>query len=165
MTTAGIERLSALVRFSLRSNPARRNILRQASLCLAVLFLSQYPHALHASVLSQECDIDGGPCAKTVGGAYVILDIEPKPVKAMKELTFTVTLKGMKEYEGLRLKLQMPGMFMGNNEVRLARSAGGRYTGKGVVPKCHSGKRVWSATVELPGSTPAEVSFLFNVRY
>lgn len=134
-----------------------------------LLPLMYYPQTIQAADLNspviQDCDINKGPCSKKVGTVQVVLDIDPRPVKAMKELTFTVTLTGAKEYESLRLKLKMPDMYMGNNVVKLVRSGGGRYTGKGVVPKCHSGKRLWSATVELPGTTPPETAFLFNVLY
>lgn len=136
---------------------------------LLLLPLVYYPQTIQAADLNppavQDCDINNGPCSKKVGTAQVVLDIDPKPVKAMKELTFTITVKGMKEYESLRLKLKMPDMYMGNNEVRLVRAGGGRYTGKGAIPKCHSGKRLWVATVEIPGLTPPETSFLFNVLY
>lgn len=113
----------------------------------------------------QDCAINEGPCSKKNGALTVTLDIAPKPVKAMKSLVFTVTVKGAKEYDSLKLKLQMPGMSMGNNEVKLVKVGAGKYSGVGVVPKCHSGKRLWSATVELPGVTPVETAFLFNVQY
>ena len=112
-----------------------------------------------------DCDINKGSCESMVGSTRIMLNIEPKPVKAMKELTFTVTLKGAADYKDLRLSLQMPSMYMGNNEVKLVRTAPGVYTGKGVIPKCHSGNKVWSATIELPGLTPSETSFTFNVLY
>ncbi len=112
-----------------------------------------------------DCDINSGSCVNKVGSAQIMLTIEPKPVKAMQELTFTVTLKGAADYKNLRLSLQMPAMYMGNNEVKLVKTAPGIYTGKGVIPKCHSGNKVWSATVELPGLTPSETPFTFNVLY
>ncbi|HEY4744139.1 MAG TPA: hypothetical protein VIH45_05725 [Desulfuromonadaceae bacterium] len=138
--------------------------------CLIVMLLSLglHPcagHAADSTPPAQTCDINRGPCSQKAGTAHITLDIAPKPVTAMKELTFTVTVAGIKEYEELRLKLNMPGMYMGTNEVRLVRSGNGRYTGKGVVPRCHSNKRLWSATVELPGQSPSETVFLFNVLY
>ena len=113
----------------------------------------------------QDCEIHKGPCSKKIGAVNIVLNIEPKPVKAMKALTFTVTLKGTREYESLRLTLKMPGMFMGNNVVKLVRVGGGKYSGKGVIPRCPSGKRLWFATVEVPGITSPEPSFMFNVLY
>ena len=101
--------------------------------------------------------------AQKNGSAQIVLAIEPKPVKAMKKLEFTVTLTGINGPENLKLKLQMPGMFMGTNEVTLVKAGGEKYTGTGVIPKCHSGNKLWSATVELPGLTPSEMSFLYNV--
>ena len=136
---------------------------------LPVFLLSISVYSVYASEektsQSQACEINQGPCLRKIGGASVIFDIEPKPVKANRELAFTVTLRGVKEYDSLRLKLQMPGMYMGNNVVKLVRSGEGIYTGKGVAPKCGSGKKLWSASVELPGLILPETSFLFNVLY
>lgn len=136
---------------------------------LLLLFLLHTPDVLHAADIyassAPDCRVDIGPCSKKSGGAHLVLDIGPKPLKAMKELIFIVTITGMKEQENIKLKLQMPGMFMGNNEVRLVGIGGGKYTGTGVVPKCHSNKRLWSAVVEVPGLPSSETSFLFNVLY
>jgi hypothetical protein len=141
----------------------------QLHLLCAIVLLSHHPPAAHASTtnpsLAQECEINAGPCSKKSGDAQVLLDIQPKPVKAMGELTFTVTVKGMKDYESLKLDLKMPGMYMGTNEVTLVKTGAGRYTGRGIIPRCHSGKRLWSATVVMPGHNPPETSFLFNVLY
>jgi hypothetical protein len=141
----------------------------QISLLSLALVLLQGVHPLHAAdtkvPLIQDCEINNGFCTKKTAAVTVALDVAPKPVKAMKELVFTVTVKGTKEYESLKLKLQMPGMYMGDNVVELVKVGDGKYTGKGVVPKCHSGKRLWSATLELPGLNPSETSFLFNVLY
>lgn len=124
---------------------------------------------LHAAGMNgtpvQDCAINEGPCSKKTGVMTVTLDVAPKPVKAMKSLVFTVTVKGAREYDSLKLKLQMPGMSMGNNVVKLVKVGAGKYSGVGVVPKCHSGKRLWSATVEIPGATPVETAFLFDVQY
>jgi len=40
------------------------------------------------------CDIQLGPCTRVKETLTVTLDIIPKPVKAMKELTFRLTLTG-----------------------------------------------------------------------
>ncbi len=137
-------------------------------LCTLAL-LSQRPHVVNASTMNavpaRDCDINKGPCSKKAGTAQVTLDIRPKPVKAMEELTFTVTMRGMKEYESLKLDLQMAGMYMGGNAVTLVRTGAGTYTGKGVIPKCHSGQTLWSATVGMPGHNPPDTSFRFNVLY
>ena len=147
-------------------SPARW--LKRLHIPLLFALLLHNPHTISAAGTNntpavRDCDINKGPCAQKIGTVQVVLDIGPKPVTAMKELTFTVTLTGMSDYENLKLKLQMPDMYMGTNQVTLVKVGRGKYTGTGVVPRCHSGKKVWSATVELPGLTPPEASFLFNV--
>ncbi len=117
-----------------------------------------------------DCNINLGPCAKRIGAAEIILDITPRPVKVMKELSFTVILKG-KRADRLILDLGMPGMYMGKNRVILEKTAGGTYKGKGVIPKCPSGRKLWRAVVYLPeaGNSTAnnntKADFLFNVTY
>lgn len=107
-----------------------------------------------------DCAVDEGPCVKKSGNTEVIFDITPKPVKAMEELMFKVSLKGAAP-ERLILDLSMPGMHMGKNEVVLKKTADGIYTGKGVIPKCPSGKKLWRAKIINNDKTIAE--FLFNV--
>lgn len=128
---------------------------------IASLFLLLYSYSSPAA--NADCDIDKGACSRMLGNAMVIFDIQPKPVKAMRELNVDVLLKGMNGHEMLRLNFDMPGMYMGKNEVILKRVADGKYTGKGVIPRCPSGKRLWRATVEIPDTGKAE--FIFNVNY
>ncbi|MBI5213880.1 MAG: hypothetical protein HY957_11025 [Nitrospirae bacterium] len=117
-----------------------------------------------------DCNIDAGPCTKKIGAAEIILDITPRPVKVMKELSFTVTLRG-KTVDRLSLDLGMPGMYMGKNMVVLEKTAVGTYKGKGVIPKCQSGRKLWRATVNMPNAghdtakNNVKVDFLFNVSY
>jgi hypothetical protein len=111
-----------------------------------------------------DCEIDKGPCSKTIGRMTIIFDIAPRPVKAMAELTFTLTITGNAAPPlELVLSLGMPGMYMGKNRVHLGRNTDGTYTGKGVIPRCPSGRKLWRATVEMPEK--GEVSFTFNVTH
>lgn len=155
---------------SLHSFPTARvyraKVLQLLLLSIFVLPLA-HPGAVQAvtdkASASQDCEINKGACSKKSGDTIVTLDIQPKPVRAMQELSFTVTLKGTGAYDSLKLDLQMLGMNMGPNQVTLVKSGSGSYTGKGVIPKCHSGKKLWSATVAIPGQ--AATSFRFNVLY
>jgi hypothetical protein len=104
-------------------------------------------------------DIHDGPVTKAAGGQTVILDISPKPVAAMRELTFTVELPGYDGPVAPILDLGMPEMRMPPNRVTLNREVEGRYRGKGVIVRCRSGKRTWTATVILPGGDSAVFSF------
>ncbi|HAK87824.1 MAG TPA: hypothetical protein DHV16_09390 [Nitrospiraceae bacterium] len=112
-----------------------------------------------------DCNIDSGPCTKRIGASEIILDITPRPVKVMKELSFTVTLRG-KTADRLILDLGMPGMYMGKNKVVLKKTADDTYKGKGVIPKCPSGRKLWRATVYLPDAgNNKKADFIFNVSY
>ena len=88
-----------------------------------------------------DCSIDRGSCTKLIGKTEVIFDISPKPVKVMKELLFSVTVKSTKIKAPLLLVLSMPGMYMGRNEVVLKQGPDGTFTGRGIIPRCPAGKK------------------------
>ncbi len=93
------------------------------------------------------------------GSQRVLLDIAPIPVKALKELTFSVELPGYGAAGIPWVDLGMPGMRMPPNRVDLVRKGDGRYRGKGVLVKCSGGTRTWTATVHLPGKRTALFTF------
>jgi hypothetical protein len=100
-----------------------------------------------------------GPFVAFAGSQKVLLDIAPIPVKAMKELSFSVELPGYGAAGILWLDLGMPGMRMPPNRVDLVKEGDGRYRGKGVLVKCTGGTRTWTATVSLPGKGTALFTF------
>ncbi len=106
-----------------------------------------------------DCDIDRGPCEKEgPGGLRLALEIGPRPVKAMADLQFTVRAwRAGQPLAGKagEISLQMPGMYMGENRVKLVAQADGSLQGKGLLVRCPTGKRVWAAEVTLPGGDPA----------
>ena len=109
------------------------------------------------------CDIQLGPCTRVKETLTVTLDIIPKPVKAMKELTFRLTLTGRELSDNPHIDLSMPGMDMGPNRVLMARVGNNTYEGLGVIVKCPSGRRTWKAKVTLPDA--GVMDFVFDVLY
>ena len=114
------------------------------------------------------CDPSRAPCARSLEGVVVTLDVSPRPVRAMTDLVFTVTASppGVAGAGGARIALSMPGMVMGDARVALAPVGDGRWQGRGVIVRCPSGKRTWSAQLELPrgsGQGPLRTSFTFDV--
>jgi hypothetical protein len=103
-------------------------------------------------------DIHSGPVSRKAGSLIVTLDIAPKPVRSMRELLFTVSVPG---YEGQppRIDLAMPGMAMPPSRVTLAKGTDGLYRGTGVIVRCVSGRRTWTAAVTVPGHPPAAFPF------
>ncbi len=104
-------------------------------------------------------DIHAGPVAASAGGQEVILDISPRPVRAMRELAFAVELPGAGGGATPRIDLEMPGMRMPPNRVDLRKGADGLYRGTGAIVRCGSGRRTWSATVTLPDGARAVFTF------
>ena len=112
---------------------------------------------------SVNCNIQKAPCTLVLSGREVTLDIQPKPVRAMKDLTFRVTITGEQLSSLPHIDLGMPGMKMGPNRVVLKEAASGIYKGVGVIVRCPSGRKTWSATVTFPGL--GEATFIFEVIY
>lgn len=111
------------------------------------------------------CDLHVEACVHRVDDTDIILEVTPRPVQAMTDLVFTVTLSGSGEslQSPPYIDLGMPGMDMGPNRVKMKPVGKNVYEGKGVIVKCPSGHRVWRATVTVPDMGKAE--FIFDVIY
>lgn len=96
---------------------------------------------------------------KVAGDPNVLLDISPKPVRPMKELTFAVEARGFEGSGRTWIDLGMEGMHMPPNRVDLVMDPDGRFRGRGILVRCRSGMRTWTATVHLPGDRKAVFSF------
>jgi hypothetical protein len=109
------------------------------------------------------CDVHKGTCTQKLQNTDIILDISPKPVRAMTDLKFTITLTGKQGVSEPFIDLGMPGMKMGPNRVLLKSNGKGVYSGTGTIVRCPSGKRIWQATVTVPDM--GSVEFIFDVIY
>jgi hypothetical protein len=113
------------------------------------------------------CDLADGPCTGRLdGGGEVTLEIAPRPIRTMTDLTVRLDLAGGGDAEQVVIAFAMPGMEMGRNEVRLEPSGGGRFGGGAVLVRCPSGRRDWIAEVrvERPGAPRRTVRFQLGVR-
>jgi hypothetical protein len=109
------------------------------------------------------CDVHKGTCTQKLQNTDIILDISPKPVRAMTDLKFTITLTSKQGVSEPFIDLGMPGMKMGPNRVLLKSNGEGVYSGTGTIVRCPSGKRIWQATVTVPDM--GSVEFIFDVIY
>jgi hypothetical protein len=111
------------------------------------------------------CDLHQGACKQSLEASTVTLTVTPRPVKAMQDLVFQVSLKGKlpPETQPPYIDLGMPGMDMGPNRVQLKSTGNATYEGKGVIVRCRSGRRTWQATVTIPNVGRTE--FIFDVVY
>jgi len=118
-----------------------------------------------------DCDLSAGPCQKVVEGVGISLEAEPRPVRSMADLDFTVRASraaGPAAAADGAIALTMPGMYMGESRVALAPAQGGALRGKGVIVRCPSGSRTWSAEVavrlrEPAGAAPVRATFTFEL--
>lgn len=110
----------------------------------------------------------GNSWEKDLGNLHILFDINPKPLKALKELSFRVTIKDPAPKAApatVSIDLSMPGMFMGKNLVSLREMAPGIYEGTGVVTKCRSGRKIWQAEVRIERpENIATAAFIFEVE-
>ena len=110
------------------------------------------------------CQIQQGPCIRMVADCKVGLDILPKPVKAMQDLIFRVTVEGpLHMSQPPYIDLNMPAMDMGPNRVLLKQMTDGVFEGRGVIVRCRSGDKTWQAKLTFPGA--GSTTFVFDVVY
>ena len=111
------------------------------------------------------CDLHRGDCTRELAGSTVTLAVTPRPVKAMHDLLFQVSVSGKlpSNEQPPYIDLGMPGMNMGPNRVQLKSAGNAVYEGRGVIVKCPSGRRTWQATVTIPAV--GQTDFIFDVIY
>ena len=141
-----------------------------SKMMVCIIFILVVEGALFSSLAGEigpshgiNCNIHQNACSQKLPGYTVKLDITPKPVSAMMDLSFRVLITGGKLQETPYIDLEMPGMKMGSNRVRLKAVNDTTYVGKGVIVRCPSGRRVWRATVTFPQK--GAVEFIFDVIY
>ena len=92
-------------------------------------------HAGKGKHVKTNCNIQSGPCTLHMAGDYSVrLEVLPRPVKAMENLTFAVSFsKPLTDGAVPHIDLNMPAMDMGKNQVALTMTEDGGYTGSGVI--------------------------------
>ena len=143
-------------------------LLISISVAILTVFLSAAPERISAGDKYQEminCDLHQGACTQNLAGSTVTLTVTPRPVKAMQDLLFQVSMAGKPTTSAQLpyIDLGMPGMNMGPNRVQLKSVGNGTYEGQGVIVKCPSGRRVWQARLTIPDVGQAD--FIFDVIY
>ncbi len=128
-----------------------------------LIFPAQVAAKSHKMKAKINCDIQHHACTQTVSNMTVTLDVQPKPVKAMENLTFQVSLNNYTSTKVPFIDLGMPGMNMGRNHVDLKKTGPNQFQGQGVIVRCPSGKTIWRATVTIPQT--GKVDFIFDVIY
>jgi nitrogen fixation protein FixH len=131
------------------------------------------------------CDLATGPCTAPLdGGGEVTLELGPRPLRTMRELSVHVRLRERSRPElakesavwpvDVAVSFSMPGMEMGTNRVVLGpgavdpatgRVADPDLTGKAVLVRCPSGRKQWAAEVAVSrgGAAPEIARFPFTV--
>ncbi|MFN3604009.1 MAG: hypothetical protein ACK4UJ_04795 [Leptonema sp. (in: bacteria)] len=88
------------------------------------------------------------------------IDLNPKPVRVMKEITFTIELNQYEfDPEEILLDLTMPEMYMGENKVILKKNQKNVYEGKGVLPECSSNFTRWNIEIFFNNRKSTNIQF------
>ena len=135
---------------------------------ILAVFLLSAPGRISAGDKYQEminCDLHQGACSQDLAGSTVTLTVTPRPVKAMQDLLFQVSVSGKlpTSTQLPYIDLGMPGMNMGPNRVQLKSVGNGTYEGQGVIVRCPSGRRIWQARLTMPDV--GQTDFIFDVIY
>jgi hypothetical protein len=139
----------------------RRQLTRAVGITATAVLLASL--AMRAAVAA-DCNFSLGPCTKTCTGRTITLDIAPKPVSAMKELTFILTVTPCSSLpDTILIDLGMPGMMMGRNQVLLKKTGGCTWKGTGIIVRCMSGRTLWQATIL--SEALKNTAFTFDVKY
>lgn len=114
------------------------------------------------------CDAAATPCTRAAGAWEVTLELGPRPLRTMADLSAAVELRragAPVDGASVLLAFDMRGMSMGPNRRLLVAAGKGRYEGKAVLVRCPSGRKDWVATVaiEAPGQPAATATFDFRV--
>lgn len=164
MTAEGVISHSAIKEPPMKARRFKFPLFGKGILFLGLLLFSVcQPGVSSATDVNVDCDIQTGGCQKQINARTVHLEIFPKPVKAMTDLTFQVKISGEPLSEAPFIELGMPGMKMGPNRVILKKKDAAIYEGQGVIVRCKSGKTIWQATITLPDI--GSVVFTFDVVY
>ncbi len=108
------------------------------------------------------CDVGARPCIAALDGAgEVSLELAPRPLRTMQELSVRAEARGVPAGSRVRVAFTMDDMWMGENAVALAETAPGRWEGRAVLVRCPSGRKGWTAevTVAPPGAPPRIARF------
>ncbi len=141
-----------------------RNRIWSFCLCLCILqVVAGYGLSKADDRTVVNCSIQQGPCHTLLNGRRIGFDVLPKPVKAMTELNFIVTVDGAGGGADAHIELNMLAMDMGRNHVLLKKNDRGAFVGKGVIVRCRSGIRTWRAKIVISGVGTTE--FIFDVIY
>lgn len=120
-----------------------------------------------ATATPTPCSVADRPCTLALAGGEVTLDLGPRPLRTMADLSVAVELRGLAVAPAaVEVSFEMAGMDMGANVSLLSPAGGGRFAGKGVLVRCPSGRKDWIAEVRVaaPGAPPASARFPFTVR-
>lgn len=110
------------------------------------------------TVQNKDCDLHKSECKIKVGNKEYSLEVFPKDIPLMKNLTFKLKTDE-KNLEKLQINIYATNMFMGDFYLKFNETSKGVYEAKGTLPTCPVGKMQWNADVQLKDNLGARFQF------
>lgn len=108
---------------------------------------SRSEHLMIRVTPEHACDLQKSACSlETPNGGRVTLNITPKPIPLVQELTIEVQIASMQAQQ-VAIKFNGTDMDMGPNNVTLQAQEQGVFTGNGLLPVCIRNRMQWQAEV------------------
>jgi len=104
-----------------------------------------------AQFISQDkkCDLHESSCRiLTQDGTSFELEILPKTIPLMKEITFSIKSNNP-NLENLKLNIYAINMFMGDLNLAINNLGNGNYEAIGTLPSCPVGNMIWNAEIRI----------------
>ncbi|RXJ67697.1 hypothetical protein CRV08_10020 [Halarcobacter ebronensis] len=104
-----------------------------------------------ASFVNQDtnCDLHKTSCLITIqDGTSFDLEVTPKEIPLMKELTFTIK-SNKNDLKDLTLNIYATNMFMGEFDLPIKNLGNNLYEAKGTLPTCPMGNMQWNAEIRV----------------
>lgn len=99
---------------------------------------------------SKQCNLHVSSCSINIPEkGEISLDIEPKNIPLMKELTFKVHLQNDISKDNLDLNIYATNMNMGYHTFKLKKISEKTYEAKVILPTCILGNMIWRAEVVI----------------
>ncbi|OCL84289.1 hypothetical protein [Arcobacter porcinus] len=142
----------------LRNKEIRMNIiLILSSILLVILYFiidfnsiyQSFKKDINYVIQDENCDLKNSSCKIVLeNGTELILDIEPKNIPLMNNLTFVLT-SNKKDLENISLNIYSTTMNMGEINTLFHNIGDGYYSLKTMLPACVYDKMDWNADIKI----------------
>lgn len=108
--------------------------------------------------MSSDCDLKNSSCAISFDDNKTLeLDIYPKSIPLMKNLTFTLKTTNIQD-KSIDMKIYATNMDMGIFPFKFSKKEPNLYKANGILPTCVIGGMIWKAEVKIKQKTKNQIA-------